>query len=521
MKSSFYIKLFGAFTLFILILLFLINIAFNSFYSMYSNKIEVKKIEYILDTQALKFEDYIKNYSDKLLLIEQILSKMNNQNEIKSFVNDSLFKDLNILTFRVVDFDSKEILKLVNRNKEDNYFSQRLKSIFMEPYFKELQSLNKFDIFSYCEDEENNFLNFAIRGENKFYILKVDLKTILDEISNSYNKKILIKDINGNFLNEEMSQISLDEYIYKKVYIKNDKFYTFLMDKTIDEKSNFIKDYYIAIVFVVFVLALVLASVFAYIINKENKKIADENKKLNFDIVENSLVLNENQKIMNEHIMFIQIDKDGIINEVSIAFSDFLGYSRSELLGHSYKLFVFKDMKQVFKKAVKKELNKSTFELKNVQGKRKNLESFWVDIFVEEQIENNQTIAYNIICQDVTDKKRIYKLYKDLNLKIEEYDAIFENVQSGIALLNLENKFVKVNNKISELLGYSKDEILKLSPIDIISSSSKKLLENMLRDIADFTKILKIEIIFIKKDNTPIHLELSLILLPKKLELFL
>ena len=101
---------------------------------------------------------------------------------------------------------------------------------------------------------------------------------------------------------------------------------------------------------------------------------------------------------MNEHIMFIQIDKDGIINEVSIAFSDFLGYSRSELLGHSYKLFVFKDIKQVFKKAVKKELNKSTFELRNVQGKRKNLESFWVDIFVEEQIENNQTIAYNIIC---------------------------------------------------------------------------------------------------------------------------
>ncbi len=38
------------------------------------------------------------------------------------------------------------------------------------------------------------------------------------------------------------------------------------------KKSNFIKDYYIAIVFVVFVLALVLASVFAYIINKENKK---------------------------------------------------------------------------------------------------------------------------------------------------------------------------------------------------------------------------------------------------------
>ena len=175
MKSSFYIKLFGAFTLFILILLFLINIAFNSFYSMYSNKIEVKKIEYILDTQALKFGNYIKNYTDKLLFIEPILSKINNQNEIKNLVNDSLFQDLNIVTFRVVDFDSKESLKLVNKNIKENNFSQRLKSIFMEPYFKELQSLNKFDTFQYCEDEENNFLNFAIRGEEKFYIFKDEI----------------------------------------------------------------------------------------------------------------------------------------------------------------------------------------------------------------------------------------------------------------------------------------------------------------------------------------------------------
>ncbi len=80
MKTSFYIKLFGAFTIFILILLFLINIAFNNFYSMYSTKIEVKKIEYILDTQAEKFEDYIKIYTEKLLFIEPILSKINNQN---------------------------------------------------------------------------------------------------------------------------------------------------------------------------------------------------------------------------------------------------------------------------------------------------------------------------------------------------------------------------------------------------------------------------------------------------------
>ena len=151
------------------------------------------------------------------MFIEPILSKINNQNEIKNLVNDSLFQDLNIVTFRVVDFDSKESLKLVNKNIKENNFSQRLKSIFMEPYFKELQSLNKFDTFQYCEDEENNFLNFAIRGEEKFYIFKVDLKTILYEISSYYDKKILIKDTRGHVLENGSNEVKNYEYIDKKV----------------------------------------------------------------------------------------------------------------------------------------------------------------------------------------------------------------------------------------------------------------------------------------------------------------
>mgnify|MGYP007027904683 CR=1 FL=1 len=44
MKTSFYIKLFGAFAIFIMILLLFINVAFNNFYSIYGSKIELKKV---------------------------------------------------------------------------------------------------------------------------------------------------------------------------------------------------------------------------------------------------------------------------------------------------------------------------------------------------------------------------------------------------------------------------------------------------------------------------------------------
>lgn len=516
MKISFNIKLFGAFILLIVIILSVLNIAFNRYYSLYSNKVESDKLEYILETKSESFLNFIKQYDEKIVLIERFLSKNEDKEEIANTIKRYLFEDKNILNFKIVSFSSKESFKLYNQDANRNISVKGLRTLFMEPYFKELQTLNRFEIFHFCEDESRDFLNFAIRGKEEFYIIKVDLKALFEDISNSYSKKILIEDTHGSFFNFDKTKMNSSEYISKKVYIKSDKFYTFYIKKASEIKGEFINDYYSFITFFIFILAIVLAYIFTTIINKENKKVEDENKKLNFDIEENSLALNENQKIMDEHIMFIQIDKQGLICDVSHAFSNFLGYARSELLGHRYNLFIFKDMKQVLKKALKDSLNSKTFELRNIQGKRKNLESFWVDIFVEEVFLDEKSLVYNVICQDVTDKKRIYNLYQDLNTKIDEYDAIFENVDSGIALLNLEGQFVKLNNKMQNLLGYSENELLNLTAIDIIASSSKEILSKMINSIEDLTKILKVEKIFIKKDKTPIHLELSLILLSKK-----
>ena len=72
-------------------------------------------------------------------------------------------------------------------------------------------------------------------------------------------------------------------------------------------------------------------------------------------------------------------------------------------------------------------------------------------------IENEQIDCYNIICTDRTNKKKIENLYNNLNNQIDEYDAIFENVHSGIALIDLDGNFVKLNSKMSELLGFTSD----------------------------------------------------------------
>ncbi|MFV7791470.1 hypothetical protein ACNO6Z_11560, partial [Aliarcobacter lanthieri] len=88
--------------------------------------------------------------------------------------------DKNILDFKIVKFASKEILKLRNRNQNED---ERLKSLYFVEYFKYLQSLNEFEIYHIYDTKTQ--MNFAISGEIDFYILKVNLTNILKNISNS------------------------------------------------------------------------------------------------------------------------------------------------------------------------------------------------------------------------------------------------------------------------------------------------------------------------------------------------
>ncbi|RBQ32443.1 PAS domain-containing sensor histidine kinase [Arcobacter sp. FW59] len=517
MKASFYIKLFGAFLALIVILLFLITLSLNNFYLSYSEKKESVKIDTILETKIDKFSSYIKSYDNKLVFIESILSKQNNLVEIKYFIEKTIFEDTNILDFKIVGFDSKEFLKIKNlQNNENTNKNVRLESLFFEEYFKTLQSLSRYQIYHYCDTKTNQVLNFAIRGTNNFYIFKVDMKNILEDVTNSFSKKIFIKDTKGNFIdNFDLEILNDSEYISKKVYLEDNIYFTFFIKKSVIE-DDFIKEYYKYILIATFILASILALIFTSIITKESNKIELENQKLNFDINKTDITLSENQKIMDSYIMFIQIDNDGIILKVSQAFCVFLGFSKSELIGNSYKIFFYKDIQKSFRKAINNQDIKENYKITNLKGKTKASEDFWVDLFIEEYILDDESRVYNIVCQDVTDKKRTYLLYKNLNMKIEEYDAIFENVHSGVALLTLDLKFVKVNNQMSELLGFSKKELLDMTPLDIVNKSSRNILKNILDDIKEFTNISKLEHIFIRKDGTAIHLELSLILMLKK-----
>ena len=512
MRISFYIKIFIAFIVFAILLLGFSSFAFNNFYKYHNEKKEKENIERILSNQEDIFKNYIKNYDDKIFLIQNSISKFENNDEIIDYVEKTLFSDKNILTFKIVGLDSKERLKVENLfNGIKVIKEEKLKTIFTKDYYKELRVLKTNEILHFNSSTNPvSVMEFVLRNENDFYILKIDIKNIFDTLFKYSSQKTIILDMNNSSLNQEINSFDESEYITKKIYINENQYFTFLIKNEKDRTSDYIKDYYQSIIIVGFCIALFLSLLFSEPIARLNKKVEEENKKLDLNIKQNFLELNENQKIIDNHIMFLKLDKKNLILEVSSAFCYFVGYSKGELLGHNYNILVHNDIKKIEQKKIFKGIKDGETFIGEIKGNKKDGEVFWLNLFVEAIFNNNEITAYNIICTDITSKKKIEELYQNLNKQVEQYNAIFENVDSGISLIDNDGNFVKLNSTFCKLLGYEAKELLRMNCIDIISEDSKKLLNKFLNEVKEIGYVSNLEKIFVRKDGNEIHLELSL-----------
>ncbi|MCB9096945.1 MAG: PAS domain S-box protein [Arcobacter sp.] len=503
MKVSFYIKLFIAFVIFAILLLGFSSFAFNNFYTFHNEKKHKEQNYNILNHQEDIFKTYLKNYDEKLWLLKNTLSNFKDEEKKIEFLKIFLKEDKNIKLFKIVSLDANEKLKIEKQNDDINiYKPNQLKRIFTSSYYKDIRVLKNREILHYISSSST--IKFILRNEDSFYILKIDLKEIFSKIYNNFSIKTVVFD-SSEKLNKD--------FFYKEIFINEKQYYTFVLQDILTNKDNYIKDYYESVIVIGFCMALLLSLLFSEPIAKLNKKVEEENKKLDLDIKQNFLELNENQRVIDKHIMFVRLDKNYMIIDASEAFCYFLGFSKGELIGHSYEILIHKDMKIKERIKILKYLKNKKSYIAEIKGNKKDGEVFWINLFIEAIFKNEQIVGYTIICTDITNKKKIEELYIDLNNQVEQDNAIFESVNSGIALINLEGEFIKSNKTFNKFLGYENSELLQMNCIDIINPDSKNLLKKILKEVEDIGNILNLEKIFIRKDGTPIHLELSLSLL--------
>lgn len=218
--------------------------------------------------------------------------------------------------------------------------------------------------------------------------------------------------------------------------------YFFEMQPLFSLVKNNIGDY-ISMIFFIFVgLALSQSS------GKLKDKVAE------LEIV--SAVFNSNNGI-------VIINKKGKIVRINQAYSDLTGYTENELIGHTLAILKSDIHEKSFYTQIWTDLqNKNGWEGELI-NKKKNGELFYTALTITKTENKDQSNIYYIgVMKDISKHKQLEKEVQEQKVLFE---AMFKSSKDGIALVDLQSNFLKVNEAYTELTGYTQDELLQKSCI--------------------------------------------------------
>ncbi|WP_455756394.1 bifunctional diguanylate cyclase/phosphodiesterase [Sulfurimonas sp.] len=269
--------------------------------------------------------------------------------------------------------------------------------------------------------------------------------------------------------------------------------------------------------------------------------IEDSEYALLQELKNKQFLLEQKNKIIDEHVFMTTSDLSGKITDISQAYLDFTGYTKEEVLGKNHRIF----RNQSLDKSIIKNLWDTLLQNKTWIGELKNHKStgeeYWIQTVIKPLYDiDNVKIGYTSVKEDITTKKRLeelstkdqltllhnrrhfeYFVKKELNrsksrrekialmlIEIDnyyDYKSKYGQIQAHKLLLELSNTFkkqIKQNINIQEIFKISESEfaVVILNKEDsYIKSISDKLL-NAIKKLSiectqnDASKVLTISI---------------------------
>lgn len=550
MIRSIYIKIFISFILLAFVLMFFNFSSFSKFYTSSMKESNIETIKYKLQKHEIKINKYIEN--KKNLLIN--LSSLDISNELLSFVMNN---NQDILRIKIFNLEGKEKIVL-NKHNNKHFFTNEKdlldNSIFDE--YRKIRTLkdgafwiskikplklneeiihpivpiidivlrNENSFISFSLDIKDTFLSFEENSFFDLYILDKKGEFIVHKnsqynYSKFFSSKFSLDDLEEKYFSSilKIDNLQKDDFLSKRFYYDNSEYFIFYLkynQQTLLSFINNFSEFNNSNIMIFIIITLVLATLLTEPIVSFTKKVIERNKSLNLNFEKNSSLLNKSLKTIDKFVLTLSFDKHGKIIDLSEAFCESSGYLKSELIGFSFKKIIHKDESyRTFLRYII-DLRKGITQGFEIKFKKKSGSFFWVDIYCEPVFnEKRELIMFNVVGNNISDKITIQNLFDDINNQVSQYNAIFENVNSGIALIDKKGQFKKVNSSLIKLLGYSKKDFLKINCFDIINDSSKNTLKNFIDKLHEINSISNLEKSFIHKDGRDVFLEMSLSLL--------
>ncbi|MFQ5445781.1 MAG: PAS domain S-box protein [Saprospiraceae bacterium] len=203
------------------------------------------------------------------------------------------------------------------------------------------------------------------------------------------------------------------------------------------------------------------------------KKLQQSERHLRHKTKEMDAILN------SMHVMVAYKNADNVLLKVNDALARHLGKPSKELVGQSiYDLFPSSVAKKMHKEDLEViRTGKPMFALLS-EIKRRGKPSQWLNIDKMPYCDEFGKITGVVVTvDDVTER---FLADKKLKESEERFRMIFENAPDGMGLVDCASgKFLKVNQALTDIVGYSEKELLTMTPTDLTHPSDLKLTSDL------------------------------------------
>lgn len=211
------------------------------------------------------------------------------------------------------------------------------------------------------------------------------------------------------------------------------------------------------------------------------------------------------QEVLSKADVFaIFINNDGIITAANEAFLSFTGWSENNLIGKKWQ-----EALSIDNKKLRNELEFTAFLEKGSLVNKIKRKIFSRDgalrtikfnvVYQNHERDGFQTI---LLGEDITDKKKIIKGFRDGNEQLEDF---FENANDLIQFFSLDGKLLFVNKAWKNTLGYSDEEIKGLNFRNILHPDYESVTFQNLQNILEGKPIDRFETVFNTRHDKSIH----------------
>ncbi len=200
---------------------------------------------------------------------------------------------------------------------------------------------------------------------------------------------------------------------------------------------------------------------------------------------------------MSKEFFFYSHNADGVFTFISNSVQDTLGYTPEEFMGHYTEYLTDNPINEAVERH--SELSRQGIDQPSYKveicckdGRIKTLEVFEVPVFDEQ----SNVVSIEGIAHDITKRKQAEDALVESEEQLRNY---FELALIGFAVTSLDKEWLYVNNNLCNTLGYSLEELNKLTWTELTYPDDLNI------DVTEFEKLLLGEIKSYTMDKRFIH----------------